>query len=266
MAESQKKGGGFKKFFKLKGFGSLSSIPRSFAFRRVSVAPRLAETGGELLSPNGFLTLSFESTQDDLGAGPKSPSRYARSCNMFSHMGTMPRGSSRQKVGAQGPDKALEPTLPSAPSQTGSPPPGEGPEQKEKGSINVGPSCSQKVTLQAENSSKCFLEPGEISSLGTKEKPKQIEWDDLQRTSGPLERAPEDLKGIPSGPSHYAQSCNAYSHLGTMPRARTGQSKKPIQEMPKKTQQDLAQDLPAKAILSCAETAEKTSEEHLEQG
>ncbi|XP_025026438.1 SH2 domain-containing protein 3C isoform X1 [Python bivittatus] len=283
MAESQKKGGGFKKFFKLKGFGSLSSIPRSFAFRRVSVAPRLAEScGGGALPPNGFLALSFEATQDDLGAGPQSPSRYARSCHMFSHMGTMPRASSRQKgpkAGTRGPGQALEPTLPRAPepgdgvraaaSQPGSPPRGEEPEGKEKGrsssSVNGGPGCSQKVTLQAENSSKCFLEPGEMSSLGTKEKLKQIEGDYLQGTSRPTERALEDLTGVPLSPSHYAKSCDGYSHLGTLPRARAGQSKNCIQKQPTKAQQDLTRDLPSKAILSRAEMAEKNSEEPLEQ-
>uniref|UniRef100_A0A670YHW0 SH2 domain containing 3C n=1 Tax=Pseudonaja textilis TaxID=8673 RepID=A0A670YHW0_PSETE len=93
-----KKWGKKKKFLRLKGFGSLSSIPRSFGFRRVSVAPRLSEThGGGSLSSKGFLTLRFEITQDDLGTGPKSPSHYACSSHMFTHMGTMPRGSTRQK-------------------------------------------------------------------------------------------------------------------------------------------------------------------------
>ncbi|KAL8174699.1 UNVERIFIED_CONTAM: hypothetical protein K2H54_051560 [Gekko kuhli] len=95
MAESQKKGGGFKKkFLRFKGFGSLSSIPWAFSFRRVSVAPSVLETprGGHL-SSNGFLEPTIESTQDDLNTMPKSPSPYARSCDMYSHMGTMPRAS-----------------------------------------------------------------------------------------------------------------------------------------------------------------------------
>ncbi|XP_025067007.1 SH2 domain-containing protein 3C isoform X2 [Alligator sinensis] len=93
MAESQKKGG-FKKFkfFKFKGFGSLSNINRVFTIRRVSVAPSAQETlGPGLLQPNGFLEDPFDSTQDDLNTMPKSPTPYVRSSDMYSHMGTMPR-------------------------------------------------------------------------------------------------------------------------------------------------------------------------------
>ncbi|KAM3825349.1 SH2 domain-containing protein 3C isoform 1-T1 [Vipera latastei] len=284
MAESQKKKGAFKKFFKLKGFGSLSSIPRSLGFRRVSVAPRLSESyGGGSLSSKGFLTLNFEITQDDLGAGPKSPSHYARSSHMFTHMGTMPRASTRQKAGSHGAEKALEPTLPRATElgdvvraavapQTGSPTWGEGAEAnaKERSSsvVDIGPSSSPEAMVQAEKSSQCFLEPGGVSSPGTKEK-------EQHGATGLLERAQGDLEVFPLSPSHYAQSCDAYSHLGTMPRARAGQSKKSVKEKkPTKTQQELNQDLPPEAILSREErvkeardqeTAETTSEEDPEQ-
>ncbi|XP_025915494.1 SH2 domain-containing protein 3C isoform X1 [Apteryx rowi] len=93
MAESQKRGG-FKKFkfFKFKGFGSLSSIPRTFTLRRVSVAPSSPESlGPGLPAAHGFLEEPFDGTQDDLHAMPKSPAPYARSSDMYSHMGTMPR-------------------------------------------------------------------------------------------------------------------------------------------------------------------------------
>ncbi|XP_051492248.1 SH2 domain-containing protein 3C isoform X4 [Apus apus] len=93
MAEGQKRGG-FKKFkfFKFKGFGSLSSIPRAFTLRRVSVVPSSPETlGPGLPPPHGFLEEPFDSTQDDLHTMPKSPGPYARSSDMYSHMGTMPR-------------------------------------------------------------------------------------------------------------------------------------------------------------------------------
>ncbi|KAM6371915.1 SH2 domain-containing protein 3C isoform 1-T1 [Pluvialis apricaria] len=93
MAEGQKRGG-FKKFkfFKFKGFGSLSSIPRSFTLRRVSMAPSSPESlGPGLPPPHGFLEEPFDSTQDDLNTMPKSPGPYARSSDMYSHMGTMPR-------------------------------------------------------------------------------------------------------------------------------------------------------------------------------
>ncbi|XP_061332890.1 SH2 domain-containing protein 3C isoform X1 [Pezoporus flaviventris] len=93
MAEGQKRGGFRKfKFFKFKGFGSLSSIPRSFTLRRVSVAPSTPESLGPCLPPShGFLEEPFDSTQDDLNTMPKSPGPYARSSDMYSHMGTMPR-------------------------------------------------------------------------------------------------------------------------------------------------------------------------------
>ncbi|XP_065593647.1 SH2 domain-containing protein 3C isoform X1 [Cyrtonyx montezumae] len=93
MAEGQKRGG-FKKFkfFKFKGFESLTNIPRSFTLRRVSVAPSSPESlGVGLPSPQGFLQEPFGSTQDDLNTMPKSPGPYARSSDMYSHMGTMPR-------------------------------------------------------------------------------------------------------------------------------------------------------------------------------
>uniref|UniRef100_A0A8C0VT13 SH2 domain containing 3C n=1 Tax=Cyanistes caeruleus TaxID=156563 RepID=A0A8C0VT13_CYACU len=93
MAEGQKRGG-FKKFkfFKFKGFGSLSSIPRAFTFRRVSVVPSSPESlRPHLQPPHGFLGDPFDSTQDDLNTVPKSPGPYAQSSNMYSHMGTMPR-------------------------------------------------------------------------------------------------------------------------------------------------------------------------------
>ncbi|KAM9371004.1 SH2 domain-containing protein 3C isoform 1-T1 [Phaethornis superciliosus] len=106
MAEGQKRGG-FKKFkfFKFKGFGSLSSIPRAFSFRRVSVAPSSPESlGPGLPPPHGFLEEAFDGTQDDLNTMPKSPGPYARSSDMYSHMGTMPRlnlGKARSSQGCQ---------------------------------------------------------------------------------------------------------------------------------------------------------------------
>lgn len=79
-------------FFKFKGFGSLSSIPRSFTLRRVSVAPSSPESlGPGVPPPHGFLEEPFDGTQDDLNTMPKSPGPYARSSDMYSHMGTMPR-------------------------------------------------------------------------------------------------------------------------------------------------------------------------------
>uniref|UniRef100_A0A8C0G1L9 SH2 domain containing 3C n=1 Tax=Chelonoidis abingdonii TaxID=106734 RepID=A0A8C0G1L9_CHEAB len=81
-----------QKFFKFKGFGSLSNIPRAFTLRRVSAPASPTESlRAGTLHPNSFLEDALESTQDDLNTMPKSPSPYARSCDMYSHMGTMPR-------------------------------------------------------------------------------------------------------------------------------------------------------------------------------
>ncbi|XP_074779626.1 SH2 domain-containing protein 3C isoform X1 [Athene noctua] len=93
MAEGQRRGSLKKfKFFKFKGFRSLSNIPRSFTLRRVSVAPSFPESlGSGVPPPHGFLEEPFDSIQDDLNTMPKSPSPYARSSDMYSHMGTMPR-------------------------------------------------------------------------------------------------------------------------------------------------------------------------------
>lgn len=79
-------------FLRFKGLGSLSNISRTFALRRASVVPSTFETHkGGILPSISFLEPHYESTQDDLNAMPKSPSPYARSCDMYSHMGTMPR-------------------------------------------------------------------------------------------------------------------------------------------------------------------------------
>uniref|UniRef100_A0A8C4XSI2 SH2 domain containing 3C n=1 Tax=Falco tinnunculus TaxID=100819 RepID=A0A8C4XSI2_FALTI len=58
----------------------------------MSVAPSSPESlGPGLPPPHGFLEEPFDSTQDDLNTMPKSPGPYARSSDMYSHMGTMPR-------------------------------------------------------------------------------------------------------------------------------------------------------------------------------
>ncbi|CAM2103647.1 unnamed protein product [Caretta caretta] len=97
MAESPKRGA-FKKFkfFKFKGFGSLSNIPRAFTLRRVTASSSPTESlRAGTLHANSLLEDTLESTQDDLNTMPKSPSPYARSCDMYSHMGTMPRTTPR---------------------------------------------------------------------------------------------------------------------------------------------------------------------------
>ncbi|KAL9826612.1 SH2 domain-containing protein 3C isoform 2-T2 [Geothlypis trichas] len=110
MAEGQKRRG-FKKFkfFKFKGFGSLSSIPRSFTFRRASVDPSSPDNLRPHLPPShGFLGEPFDSTQDDLNTVPKSPGPYAQSSNMYSHMGTMPRVNLGKAGKSLGKDKSSQ--------------------------------------------------------------------------------------------------------------------------------------------------------------
>ncbi|GAB0198428.1 SH2 domain-containing protein 3C [Grus japonensis] len=67
------------------------------------MAPSSPESlGPGLHTPHGFLEDPFDSTQDDLITMPKSPSPYARSSDMYSHMGTMPRlnlGKARRSLG-----------------------------------------------------------------------------------------------------------------------------------------------------------------------
>ncbi|XP_063288641.1 SH2 domain-containing protein 3C isoform X1 [Pelobates fuscus] len=70
------------KLFKLTVFGSLSSLPRAFRRRE--------SRDTDIRQHHVRADRMFEKTQDDLVSIPKSPT-YARSCDMYSHMGTMPR-------------------------------------------------------------------------------------------------------------------------------------------------------------------------------
>ncbi|XP_044162302.1 SH2 domain-containing protein 3C-like isoform X1 [Bufo gargarizans] len=86
MGDAAKKPNSKKfKLFKFNVFGSLSSLPRAFR-KRDSQNPEA--------SNNGSSDHVFEKTQDDLTTLPRSPS-YARSSDMYSHMGTMPRISKK---------------------------------------------------------------------------------------------------------------------------------------------------------------------------
>ncbi|XP_018426697.1 PREDICTED: SH2 domain-containing protein 3C-like [Nanorana parkeri] len=83
MGDTSAKKSNAKKFklFKLNVFGSLSSLPRAF---------RRRQSQDTNLSSNASFDNILEKTQDDLTSIPRSPS-YARSSDMYSHMGTMPR-------------------------------------------------------------------------------------------------------------------------------------------------------------------------------
>ncbi|XP_060126570.1 SH2 domain-containing protein 3C isoform X1 [Zootoca vivipara] len=239
MAESQKKGGGFKKLFRFKGFGSLSNIPRTFTLRRVSVAPSAPQApGGGLLSSNGFLATTIESTQDDLNTVPKSPSPYARSCDMYSHMGTMPRGSSR-KSKAKAKDKGTPKEKDQdAGSQTGLPsfPHKNSPivakEAKQKQKLPPSKADQSQVHIQYVrpitllNSSNSFPEHRQVSAAGPPKKTVRRKEDSIHVPGkSSFKRAQDDLNPAPKSPSPHARSCDMSSHVGTLPRSSSGKLK-----------------------------------------
>ncbi|XP_073397057.1 SH2 domain-containing protein 3C isoform X3 [Dendrobates tinctorius] len=87
--------------FKLNVFGSLSSLPRSF---------RRKDSQNSDACTNVSLDNVFEKTQDDLTAIPRSPS-YARSSDMYTHMGTMPRLSKKLSKSKKEKSKARPATM-----------------------------------------------------------------------------------------------------------------------------------------------------------
>lgn len=99
MTEMSKKTGRKFKFFKFKGLGSLSNLPRSFSLRRSSASSSIRSCP----EPD-----TFEATQDDLVTLPKSPPAYARSSDMYSHMGTMPRPNIKKAQKQKAVQKAQE--------------------------------------------------------------------------------------------------------------------------------------------------------------
>ncbi|KAM5146162.1 SH2 domain-containing protein 3C [Mantella aurantiaca] len=102
MGDGGKKSNSKKfKLFKLNVFGSLSSLPRAF---------RRRESQDTNLSCNVSLDNILEKTQDDLNAIPRSPS-YARSSDMYSHMGTLPRFNKKNFKSTRGKSKAVPPKM-----------------------------------------------------------------------------------------------------------------------------------------------------------
>ncbi|XP_014719134.1 SH2 domain-containing protein 3C isoform X1 [Equus asinus] len=99
MTEGPKKASKKFRFFKFKGLGSLSNLSRSFTLRRSSTAISIRSH----LKPD-----TFDATQDDMVTVPKSPPAYARSSDMYSHMGTMPRPSIKKAASGQAAQKAQE--------------------------------------------------------------------------------------------------------------------------------------------------------------
>ncbi|XP_004713351.1 SH2 domain-containing protein 3C isoform X1 [Echinops telfairi] len=114
MTEGPKKTSKKFKFFKFKGFGSLSNISRSLTLRRSST----------FVSTQSHLEHTFEATQDDLVTIPKSPPAYARSSDMYSHMGTMPRPTVKRAQDRQAARKARQESKPHLASRSLPEPPG----------------------------------------------------------------------------------------------------------------------------------------------
>ncbi|XP_072344747.1 SH2 domain-containing protein 3C-like isoform X2 [Scyliorhinus torazame] len=85
------------KFFKFKGFGSLTNIPRNLSLRRSS-SSSIDEKKKQLKENHLGLQIHQEirqETVDDLETLPRSPS-YAHSSEMYTYLGTMPRRNSNR--------------------------------------------------------------------------------------------------------------------------------------------------------------------------
>ncbi|XP_043914633.1 SH2 domain-containing protein 3C [Protopterus annectens] len=99
------------KFFKFKGFGSLGNIPWVFS-RRSSTATCKADTevSNEFQHHGSLQDDGMFKTVDDMDTAPRSPS-YARSSDIVSHMGTMPRSNLRRKKKHSKKEKSSNETL-----------------------------------------------------------------------------------------------------------------------------------------------------------
>ncbi|XP_048414962.1 SH2 domain-containing protein 3C-like isoform X2 [Stegostoma tigrinum] len=87
----------YREFFKIKGFGSLTNIPRNLSLRRSS-SSALDEKKKQLEEYHLGLQIHQEvgqETVDDLETMPRSPS-YAHSSEMYTCIGTMPRRNSNR--------------------------------------------------------------------------------------------------------------------------------------------------------------------------
>ncbi|XP_072096257.1 SH2 domain-containing protein 3C-like isoform X1 [Mobula birostris] len=84
------------KLFKFKGFGSLTSIPRTLSIRRFSSSSEGRKKDlGEYSVGLQVDKEAVQETLDDLETLPRSPS-YARSNEMYTYIGTMPRRNSNR--------------------------------------------------------------------------------------------------------------------------------------------------------------------------
>uniref|UniRef100_A0A8C7AY51 SH2 domain containing 3C n=1 Tax=Neovison vison TaxID=452646 RepID=A0A8C7AY51_NEOVI len=182
MTEGPKKASRKFKFFKFKGLGSLSNLPRSFTLKRSSTTLSL----GSHLEPD-----PFEATQDDMVTVPKSPPAYARSSDMYSHMGTMPRLSTRKARDQQSTQETKEVDQPHlAPQGLPNPPGLEATKE-----MVVGTSVPLEDTLA--------VGPNP-SVMGPTEKPEDLRADGKEER-GPRNVPPERVAGEPEAGGDYVK-------------------------------------------------------------
>ncbi|XP_044938376.1 SH2 domain-containing protein 3C isoform X3 [Mustela putorius furo] len=182
MTEGPKKASRKFKFFKFKGLGSLSNLPRSFTLKRSSTTLSL----GSHLEPD-----PFEATQDDMVTVPKSPPAYARSSDMYSHMGTMPRLSTRKARDQQATQETKEVDQPHlAPQGLPNPPGLEATKE-----MVVGTSVPLEDTLA--------VGPNP-SAMGPTEKPEDLRADEKEER-GPRNVPPERVAGEPEAGGDYVK-------------------------------------------------------------
>ncbi|XP_037012493.2 SH2 domain-containing protein 3C isoform X2 [Artibeus jamaicensis] len=185
MTEGPRKASKKFKFFKFKGFGSLSNLPRSFTLRRSSAA----NPARFHLKPD-----IFEATQDDMVTVPKSPPAYARSSDMYSHMGTMPRPSMKKPRDRQAAPEAQEVGPEPRPVPRGLPDP---PHEEAAKEVVVGTEAPLEDTPAA------TLNPSALEASPTK--PPEDPRADREEEGVPETVTPERAAGEPEASEDYVK-------------------------------------------------------------
>ncbi|XP_032164727.1 SH2 domain-containing protein 3C isoform X4 [Mustela erminea] len=169
-------------FFKFKGLGSLSNLPRSFTLKRSSTTLSF----GSHLEPD-----PFEATQDDMVTVPKSPPAYARSSDMYSHMGTMPRLSTRKARDQQATQETKEVDQPHLAPQGLPNPPG----------LEATKEMVVATSVPLEDTLAVGPNP---SAMGPTEKPEDLRADGKEER-GPRNVPPERVAGEPEAGGDYVK-------------------------------------------------------------
>ncbi|KAM5328702.1 SH2 domain-containing protein 3C isoform 1-T1 [Glossophaga mutica] len=185
MTEGPRKASKKFKFFKFKGFGSLSNLPRSFTLRRSSAANPIRSH----LKPE-----IFEATQDDMVTVPKSPPAYARSSDMYSHMGTMPRPSIKKSRDRRAAQEAQEGGPEPHPVPQGLPDP---PHEEAAKEVVVG----TKAPLEDTPATKLDPSAAEVSPAKPPEEPRG----DTEEERVPETAPPERAAGEPEAGEDYVK-------------------------------------------------------------